>query len=60
MLFHRTIEDLGSFLLNQDVIRVVGGNTANMLAIWRLHGVYRVEMNDGEVRETAVDPEAIW
>jgi dipeptidase E len=27
------------FLLEQDVIWVSGGNTANMLAIWRLHGV---------------------
>ena len=27
------------FLLERDVIWVAGGNTANMLAIWRLHGV---------------------
>jgi dipeptidase E len=27
------------FLLEQDVIWVSGGNTANMLAIWRVHGV---------------------
>jgi peptidase E len=27
------------FLLEQDIIWVGGGNTANMLAIWRLHGV---------------------
>ena len=26
-------------LLEQDVIYVGGGNTANMLAVWRLHGV---------------------
>lgn len=38
-LFHRTVEDLRSFLLRADVICVAGGNTANMLAIWRLHGV---------------------
>jgi dipeptidase E len=38
-LFGRTVEDVGSFLLDQDVIYVGGGNTANMLAIWRLHGV---------------------
>ncbi len=38
-LFNRTIQDLRSFLLYQDVICVAGGNTANMLAIWRLHGV---------------------
>jgi len=31
--------DLRAFLLAQDVIYVGGGNTANMVAIWRLHGV---------------------
>jgi peptidase E len=31
-------EDLRSFVLEQDVLVVPGGNTANMLAIWRLHG----------------------
>lgn len=30
---------LASRVLEQDVIYVGGGNTANMLAIWRLHGV---------------------
>lgn len=38
-LFDRTIADLRTFLLNQDVIWVGGGNTANMLAVWRVHGV---------------------
>jgi peptidase E len=38
-LFHRTIVDIRSFLLCQDVIWVGGGNTANMLAVWRVHGV---------------------
>jgi dipeptidase E len=38
-LFGRTVEDVDGFLLEQDVIYVGGGNTANMLAIWRLHGV---------------------
>src|SRR5258708_28480007 len=37
-LFHREVADLRSFLLGQDVICVAGGNTANMLAIWRVHG----------------------
>jgi len=32
-------EDLRSTVLEQDLIFVGGGNTANMLAIWRLHGV---------------------
>jgi peptidase E len=38
-LFQRSIEDLREFLLEQDAIYVGGGNTANMLAIWRVHGV---------------------
>ena len=38
-LFMRKHEDLTPALLQQDVIYVGGGNTANMLAIWRLHGV---------------------
>jgi peptidase E len=31
-------EDLRAFALDQDVIFIGGGNTANMLAIWRVHG----------------------
>ncbi len=38
-LFRRTVVDLRSYLLDQDVIYVGGGNTANMLVIWRRHGV---------------------
>jgi len=40
-LFGRTVDDVGAFLLEQDVVFVAGGNTANMLAIWRVHGVDR-------------------
>jgi dipeptidase E len=32
-------EDLRATVLEQELIFVGGGNTANMLAIWRLHGV---------------------
>jgi dipeptidase E len=32
-------EDLRAAVLEQDLIFVGGGNTANMLAIWRVHGV---------------------
>jgi dipeptidase E len=32
-------DDLRSVVLESDLIFVGGGNTANMLAIWRLHGV---------------------
>jgi dipeptidase E len=38
-LFRRTATDLRDFLLGRDVIYVGGGNTANMLAVWRVHGV---------------------
>lgn len=38
-LFRRDGEDLAGLLLGQDVIYVGGGNTANMLAIWRIHGL---------------------
>ena len=38
-LFVREVEDIRSFLLDQHLIYVGGGNTATMLAIWRLHGV---------------------
>ena len=38
-LFGRRVDDIEAFLLEQDAIYVGGGNTANMLAIWRVHGV---------------------
>jgi peptidase E len=41
-LFRRVHTDIASFLLEQDVIYVGGGNTANMLAVWRVHGVDEV------------------
>lgn len=40
-LFTRQVDDIGAFLLDQDAIFVCGGNTANLLAIWRTHGVDR-------------------
>src|SRR5206468_1326166 len=40
-LFRRDNRDPAKVLLEQDVIYVGGGNTANLLAIWRLHGVDR-------------------
>jgi peptidase E len=40
-LFARRVADLESFLLDQDAVYVGGGNTANMLAIWRVHGLDR-------------------
>jgi dipeptidase E len=38
-LFSRDAEDLRSFVLDQDVIYVGGGSTANLLAVWRVHGL---------------------
>ena len=38
-LFNRTVYDIEEYLLSQDIIMVGGGNTANMLATWRVHGV---------------------
>jgi dipeptidase E len=38
-LFDRVANDIDGLVRAQDVVIVGGGNTANMLAIWRLHGV---------------------
>ncbi|WP_019630907.1 peptidase E [Actinomadura atramentaria] len=39
------VEDVRAHLLSQDLIYVFGGSVANLLALWRLHGV------DGALRE---------
>jgi dipeptidase E len=38
-LFDREVVDIDAFLLEQDAIYVGGGNTASLLAVWRVHGV---------------------
>jgi dipeptidase E len=38
-LFWREVQDLRGFLLDCDAVLVGGGNTANLLVIWRLHGL---------------------
>jgi peptidase E len=38
-LFDRVVDDIDALVRAKDVVIVGGGNTANMLAIWRLHGV---------------------
>jgi peptidase E len=40
--FERSVADLRSFVLAQDVIYVGGGSTANLLAVWRVHGLDRL------------------
>ena len=39
-LFQRDGRDVRQFLLSQDVIYVGGGNTFNLLLLWRAHGVH--------------------
>ena len=41
-LFNRSIGDLESFVLAQDVVYVGGGSTANLLAVWRAHGLDQI------------------
>ena len=38
-LFQREVSDLRAHVLEQNVIYVGGGNTANLLAVWRVHGL---------------------
>lgn len=35
-------KDLASFIASQDIIYVGGGSTANLLAVWRMHGLDRL------------------
>jgi dipeptidase E len=52
LLFDREVEDLRAFVLAQDVLYVGGGNTAALLAVWRVHGLDRVlpeALEDGVV-----------
>lgn len=57
-LFDRRIDDVAGFLLDQDVIYVGGGNTANALAIWRLHGVDRALRSAWEAGVILAGPSA--
>jgi dipeptidase E len=41
-LFGRTDEDLAAVVREQDAVYVPGGNTENLLALWRLHGLDEV------------------
>ena len=46
--------DLRELVLSQDAICVSGGNTANMLAIWRVHGI------DALMREAWEQGTVLW
>ena len=41
-LFRRAVDDLRAFIFEQDILYIGGGNTANMLAAWRVHGFDQV------------------
>jgi peptidase E len=41
-LFERDADDLETALADVDAVYVTGGNTANLLALWRLHGLDRI------------------
>ena len=41
-LFHISVRDVRKFILKHDIIHVGGGNTANMLDVWRRQGVDQV------------------
>ena len=43
-LFHRNEDDLTDIVLGADVIHVGGGNTANMLDVWKRQGVDRAAL----------------
>ena len=47
-------DDLRELVLGQDLICVSGGNTANMLAIWRVHGI------DELLREAWENGTVLW
>src|SRR3954464_12140623 len=42
LLFRRDARDLAKFILEQDVLYVGGGNTANLLTLWRFHGIDKI------------------
>lgn len=51
-LFHRAVDDLAGFVKGFDVIHVGGGNTANMLDVWKRQGL------DEIMREMWEDPDS--
>jgi len=54
MTFPWPPENLRELILSQDAICVSGGNTANMLAIWRVHGI------DALMREAWENGVVLW
>lgn len=51
-LFSRTVEDLWGFFRDVDIVYAGGGNTLNLIAVWRAHGldaVLREAMTKGTI-----------
>jgi dipeptidase E len=54
-LFHdRDVADLDAFVAECDVVYVGGGNTASMLAVWRVHGLDRALARRARERDVVV------
>jgi len=58
-LFRREILDLDAFLREIDIIYVGGGNTANLLALWRLHGLDQAILRRPEIVLTGLSAGAL-
>jgi len=50
----RDVEDIDEFLFDVDVVYVLGGNTASMLGVWRVHGVDHALARRAAERELVV------
>lgn len=62
-LFRRTVADLRELVLKQDLVYVGGGNTANLLAVWRAQGldvVLREALEKGVVLAGVSAGAACW
>ena len=50
----RDVDDIDEFLFDIDVVYVLGGNTASMLGVWRVHGVDHALARRAAERELVV------
>ena len=50
----RDVDDIDEFLFDVDVVYVLGGNTASMLGVWRVHGVDQALVRRAAERELVV------
>jgi peptidase E len=50
----RDVDDIDEFLFDVDVVYVLGGNTASMLGVWRVHGIDHALARRAAERELVV------